>query len=82
MAFDDFMDRVVDSRNFFAVLILSISLLVVVVCISAVASYRVSVACLAAGFPSYAVTLSGGYCVKRVNQTDVVVPLREVKRGF
>lgn len=37
--------------------------------------------CLAAGYPDYKMTWNWhAYCVKRVNQTDVVVPLEQVGR--
>jgi hypothetical protein len=44
-------------------------------------SYNATSTCLAAGYPEAKVLMLGGsYCVKRVEQTDVVVPLSEVKR--
>lgn len=47
-----------------------------------VVSSRAEAQCLAAGYPGSSVTWNlRAYCVKRVNQTDVVVPLREVERG-
>ena len=37
-------------------------------------------ACLALGWPSTKVDVSlNAYCVKRVDQTDIVVPLRELE---
>jgi hypothetical protein len=37
--------------------------------------------CLRLGYPSHRVTLlMERYCVKRVDQTDVVVPLHEARR--
>ena len=40
--------------------------------------------CLAAGYPQSKVISAGlgpAYCIKRIDQTDVVVPLSEVERG-
>lgn len=37
--------------------------------------YNTSAKCLALGYPDSSFTLSKNYCIKRVNQTDVVVEL-------
>jgi hypothetical protein len=42
---------------------------------------RTEAACLRAGYPGASVDVFlNQYCVKRVDQTDVVVPLEDVKR--
>lgn len=52
-----------------------------VLCYGALRSAQISAQCVVRGYPS-SKTLFGsegftGYCVKRVDQTDVVVPLEE-----
>jgi hypothetical protein len=47
--------------------------------LAAVTDYNAMETCLAAGYPEY--KWGGGtiYCIKRVNQSDVVVPLSQVR---
>jgi len=40
----------------------------------------VASACLRAGYRDSSLSFGTAYCIKRENQTDVVVPLSEVKR--
>jgi hypothetical protein len=50
------------------------------VCVFLVADVRADAACLRAGYPSARIDWSlNAYCVKRVDQTDVVVPLSTVR---
>jgi hypothetical protein len=53
----------------------------VVAVFAATRDYRYQQACLRSGYPEARWFLGGqAYCVKRVNQTDVVVPLDQVRR--
>jgi hypothetical protein len=58
----------------YAVLLLIAASIVVTVVVE-VRGCRIERACLAAGYPSHRASLvKGDYCVKRVDQSDVVVP--------
>lgn len=47
----------------------------------AVRSYTTQAECLRVGYPDSRVTLAlTSYCIRRVNQTDEVVPLAQVKK--
>ena len=71
----DFFDRVLS-------IVVAAGIIVAAYVITlSVAEASAQAKCLAAGWPSakvdYALTK---YCVRRVDQTDVVVPLRDIKR--
>ena len=55
----------------------SLSIAVAVVC---VVSARTESACLRLGYRSFSVTVTDRYCVTRIDQTDVVVPLSEARQ--
>lgn len=42
---------------------------------------RTSGRCLAAGYPEFRITFSERYCIKHVNQTDVVMTLEQAEAG-
>jgi hypothetical protein len=50
-------------------------------CYASVRGLQLEGECLAAGYPEYRVTFNGTYCVKRVDQTDVVVPIEQTRRA-
>lgn len=42
-------------------------------------SYTLQATCLRAGYPDTRMTLTARYCVKRMDQTDVVIPVEQVR---
>lgn len=57
-------------------LMAALVLIIVVLCFIAVRCYNVESACLAAGYPRSSFTFTQAYCIKTVNQTDVVTELK------
>ena len=58
----------------------AIVILVTVILVFGVASANARKQCLAAGWPKAEVDyMLNTYCIKRVDQTDVVVPLKELR---
>ena len=63
-----------------AMLIISM-LILLVVGITSYVDYTVKRDCLAAGYASHTVVFPfEGYCIKRVDQTDVVIPVEGIRK--
>jgi hypothetical protein len=62
-------------------IVAAVVVLIVPLVVLGVVTARTEAACLRAGYPSATVDVFlNRYCVKRVDQTDVVVPLSDVAR--
>ena len=67
-----------DDKLVWAVCVL-VGLMIFVTVLWGIRSYRAERDCLAHGYPDSKITMSQVYCIKRVNQTDEVVPLSRLK---
>jgi hypothetical protein len=77
---EDVVFDFLDGPHLFAVLFAAMAMASIAVCVFLVADARADAACLRAGYPSARIDWSlNAYCVKRVDQTDVVVPLSTVR---